>query len=123
MGIENSQQGFRDFRKLIVDLVADPGSQQCKCLDQPVNMGILTLVGLELQPRRDRRVLDGEIRGHSTDKPQFTLIIRKQFILHDSIPAGRLDRHASCSRLQDRIEHNRFGIGLDAQQRSYVVPE
>ncbi len=64
MGIQNTEQSFGDFRKLIVDLEMDPRGQKREPLQQPLHVRIGALfIGFQHQPLRDLRIFPREFRA------------------------------------------------------------
>jgi hypothetical protein len=55
--IQHVEQRVGDLRQLVVELLADPRRQEGEALQQPLDVGILALVGLQMEPGGDLGIL------------------------------------------------------------------
>jgi hypothetical protein len=64
MRVENTEQGFRDFGKFVVDFEMNARGQKREGFNETLDMRIFATVGIEKQTRGDFRIFLGELRAH-----------------------------------------------------------
>ena len=97
MGIQHIQQRFHYFGEFVVDFVPDTRAEQCKRLDQPLDMRIDALLGLlQLQASGHLRVVARELAGHLPEKGKLVFVIPFDFVVH--LPRATRNRLDSFGR-------------------------
>ncbi len=86
MRIEDAQQRFGDFRKLVVYFEMNARREEREGLQHTFHVRILALVGFEQKARGDLGILLRELRAHLAEKRQFPFVIEKQFVTHQILP-------------------------------------
>ena len=86
MRIDNAEQALRNLGELIVDLQVNPGSEEGKTLEQPLDVRVVAAVGLQLQTCGDFGMLLGKLRSHLPQEAQFALVVFQKIIAHATNP-------------------------------------
>ena len=86
MRIDDVEEGLGDLREIVVDLEMDARGEKREPLEQPLDVGILALVGLELEARRHLGIPPGELRAHAPEKRQLALVVVQQIVTHRRLP-------------------------------------
>src|SRR5262249_10236226 len=104
--VEHAQQGVGDLRELVVELVPDPRRQEREAFEQPLDVGVVTLVGLQVESTGDLGILLGELAAELPEVSQLTVVVGQQLVAHSPSPRTRNALVASCN-----IESNVTGSG------------
>ena len=86
MRVDDVEEGLGDLREIVVDLEVHAGGEKGEALEQALDVRILALVGLELQPRGDLGIPPGELRAHTAEERQLTLVVVQQIVTHRRLP-------------------------------------
>src|SRR6185436_12793710 len=96
MRVQGIQQGFGDFRELVIQLVVDASAEQSKCFDQAFDVRILARVRAQHEAASSGRILFGELRGHLADKSQLAFVIWEKVFSHEDAPETAMRRESRC---------------------------
>ena len=88
MRVDDAQQRLGDLRELVIDLEVDTGGEERERLQQPFDVGIFAFVRLEVQARRDLRILLGKLRAHPAQEAELAFVVQQQFVAHVNRPSG-----------------------------------
>ncbi len=81
--IQATQQGFGQFRIVVVELFRGTRIEQRAGLDQAPDMGVFAAFGAQAQLGRQARILVGELAANGVQVDQFALVVRQQFFHRD----------------------------------------
>lgn len=82
MGVQYLEEGFDDFRKLVIELLVHPRRQERERLDQALGVRVFAVVALDQQPRSDLRVLRSKLLAEKAQVRQFLFVVGQQFVEH-----------------------------------------
>ena len=82
--VEDVEERLRDLGVLVVDLEPDPARQEGERLDEPLDVRVVALVGLEGEPPGDLRVGLRELRPQPADEAQLALVVAEELVAHQS---------------------------------------
>jgi hypothetical protein len=80
--IHNRENGIGEFRKLVVQFMANSACQKSERFYQPLDVWVSRPIRFELQPRSSGRVLPGELLREFADEVQLGLIVGVKFLAH-----------------------------------------
>ncbi len=75
MRVEDPEQGFGDFREIVVNFQVDAGGEKGEGLDQALDVRVGALIALQQLARGNLGVALGELRAHLAHEGQLIFVI------------------------------------------------
>ena len=117
-------------------------ARKAKPFEQPFDVRVLALVGVEQEPAGDLRVLRGELGSHLAEEGQLAVVVGQEVVVHGGRSSVRVrgqgaaaagstadgesadfERERLRGQLEDRVERDRLGHGLDVEHGVDPEPE
>src|SRR5690606_39826029 len=78
--VDDVEQRFAELGEVVVDAQVYARGQEREALEQPLDVRVVALVGLELEPRRHLRVAAPELRARPPQEGQLALVVVEQVV-------------------------------------------
>ena len=85
--IDDAEQRLGHLGKLVVDLQVNARGQESEGFQQPLDVRVLALIGLEVEAGGDLGILLAELRAHLAQERQLPLVVEKQVVAHPIRPS------------------------------------
>src|SRR4051812_46625909 len=97
MRIDDLEQRLADFGNILINALMHARGEEREGLEHALDVRVLALAGLEVEPRRDLGILLREARAHAAQERQLALVVLQQLVIrhrHPPAPSWRRVRPA-----------------------------